>query len=190
MREFLRSFLNDWITLVSGVCSVFFWIVSAGAEGTDLHVSTRVGFIIAAAVASFFAAYRVWKKERDAKAESDGELARLRNLKSAIDGIGALMDEGSRNLFHRGINYHGDNLDRDVRQLLLDEDEWVARVIAFLTSHFTVADVADFRHVNVTQELTMKSGGHSPDHCAFKVRMAQRLEKLRSITEQYRRNSR
>src|ERR1700737_3982579 len=119
MREFLRHFFGDWIAAVSGIGSVGFWIVSAALEGTGVNVSVRIGFFIVAAISSWIAAYRIWKREADAR-KSDANTAtekctllesRINALqtanhdrKAALDELGKLMNHGSE-LFNAGINH-------------------------------------------------------------------------------------
>lgn len=75
MRDFFRAFCESWLTFMSGIASVGFWLVSAVAEGLNYPISVRVGFIAAAAISTFIASYRVWLHATKTAAERITTLA-------------------------------------------------------------------------------------------------------------------
>lgn len=79
IREYLRAYWNDWISLMSGVASVGFTFWALLTEPTNVNL--RKGLWVVSALCFVLGSYRVWAKERvealRLQAESEKEINQI-----------------------------------------------------------------------------------------------------------------
>ena len=59
--DYLRSFLSDWIALMSGAASVLFTFWAIVFESTNINL--KYGLLVVSAVCFVIASYRIWSAE-------------------------------------------------------------------------------------------------------------------------------
>jgi hypothetical protein len=165
MWEFLRAFWGDFVATMSGIVSVLLWITSALLEGSNVPLSVRLTFIVAAACCMVLASFRVWKEATDKGAARLA--AREAEWKGAQEAWAAeraqLQDQISRTAMGRDVAQKLSDFHREagaLRTQIANSDdatsveEWEKKIGAW------VSCVSGYLTANVSPAQGQYFGGH------------------------------
>jgi hypothetical protein len=139
--KFLASFGNHWVSWASGIVGVILWIIGAAADSFNWGASTKLLFLIGAALATALSCFSVWREEYLKRQNLENRLAGLPILRMStrafssdtfyINGIDEEYSCIHLNLVNTPTVHTHESVARGVRANIAFYDEAGAHLLEF-----------------------------------------------------------